>query len=837
MQPILQTLGFLLDTPLLLVAGGILVLFFVLGYTGAPLWLWSLTAAVALWGLAAPLWLWMVFGVLALAFNIVPLRRTLISAPLMKLIAAMGLLPSISDTERVALESGTTWIEGDFFSGKPDFKKVLNEPYPELTEKERAFLNGPVEEACRMVSDWQIHHRKDLPAEMWQFLKQERFFGMVIPEEFGGLGFSAAGMNAVIAKLGSRSIPLAVDVMVPNSLGPAELLIHYGTQEQQQTYLPRLATGEEIPCFALTEPKAGSDAAAITSSGEVFRGRDGELYLRLNWQKRYITLGAVATVLGLAFQLRDPHNLLGKGENPGITCALIPTDADGVVHKERHDPLGVPFINSPTEGHDVVVSVNQIIGGPQQAGNGWRMLMETLAGGRGIFLPAMNNGCAKLAARVAGAYATVRQQFGLPIGRFEGVEELLAPIGGLTYVMDALSRFTCGALDEGKKPAVVSAIAKYHSSEFNRVIINNAMDLLGGAGIILGPQNLLGYKYIAAPIAITVEGSNVVTRSLIIFGQGLIRSHPFALKVLRALEEGDVKAVDRAVWDHVGMTLRNAFRAKLLSLSRGYLARSPVGGPTARYYRKLAWASANFALLADLALFSLGAELKKKEKLSGRYADVLSWLYLSSCALRKFEADGRKKADLPFVHWSVQHALWQIQQAFEGIYDNFPVPALRVLLRGPIGLWARLNPVGRKPSDRLGAAVAEAMQEAGAARDALTDGIFIPSDRDEPLARLERAFKLTLESQPALKKIRDAMKSGQIKAGRPKQLLEEALQAGVIDQEAHDLLVRAEEARTEAVQVDAFDLSELPVQITAQQDSELAKERGWFRRFRTLVKA
>ena len=813
--------GFLNQLPVAATVGGIIVLALILAYVGAPLWLWTVATGLALWGLAAPLWLWMLFAIVAVLFNVRPLRRAIVTAPLMKLLDRLGVLPSIGETERVALEAGTSWIERDFLSGKPDFQKILDEVYPELTEKEQAFLEGPVEEVCRMTDDWDVRQREDLSPEVWQYLKEEGFFGMVIPEEYGGHGFSANGMNAVIAKLGSRSIPLAVTVMVPNSLGPAELLINYGTEEQKEYYLPRLARGEEIPCFALTEPNAGSDAASIDSTGVVFRGDDGELYLRLNWEKRYITLAAISTTLGLAFRLQDPDNLLGKGREPGITCALIPTDREGVILGRRHDPLHTPFINSPTEGEDVVVPVEQIIGGPEQAGNGWRMLSETLAAGRGIFLPAMNTGGAQFVSRVSGAYAQVRQQFGLPIGRFEGVEELLAPIGGLTYLLNALSRFTCGALDQGRKPAVISAIAKYHSSEFNRTIVDKAMDLQGGKGIVLGPRNLLGNGYVAVPIAITVEGSNIVTRSLIIFGQGLIRSHPYAFKELTALEEGDVKAFDEAVWPHVGMMVRNSVRAALLSLSRGRLAGAPVPGVTAGYYRKLSWASAAFAAASDLALMTLGGSLKIREKLSGRFADALSWLYLSTCALRKFEADGRRQEDLPFVRWSVEYGLARVQESLEGICANFPVPVLGWLLSHPVSWWLRLNPIGQEPSDALGKEVANALQEPGERRDRLTAGIFLPegahSGKEEPLAQLERAFTLARESQPLYRKIRDAVRAGELPKARPKRLVDDALAAGVITEEEHEKLEEAEAARVEAVAVDAFDLEEMPVHTPAPQ--------------------
>ncbi len=822
--------GILHEAPALAVIAGILIVFLILGYTGAPLWLWTALTAVALWGLAAPLWLWIIFGILALIFNVRPIRQAVISRPFMKMIDALGLLPRISDTERVALEAGTSWIESEFLSGKPDFTRILKESYPELSQKERSFMNGPAQKLCDMSDDWEVHQRQDLSAEVWAYLKEERFFGMAIPEKYGGHGFSASGMNAIIAKLGSHSIPLAVDVMVPNSLGPAELLTEYGTEEQKDYYLPRLAKGEEIPCFALTEPKAGSDASAISSHGEVFRGEDDELYIRLNWKKRYITLGAVATVLGLAFRLEDPDNLLAKGEQPGITCGLIPTKTEGVTIEQRHNPLGVPFINSPTEGKDVVVPVGQIIGGPEQAGNGWRMLMETLAGGRGVFMPALNTGGAKLATRVTGSYSVVRQQFGLPIGRFEGVEELLAPIGAKTYLLDALSRFTCGMVDQGKQSAVISAIAKYQSSEFNRDIINNAMDILGGAGIILGPHNLLGYKYIAAPIAITVEGSNVVTRSLIIFGQGLIRSHPYVLKLMQALEEKDSKAFGRALWSHAGMIIRNTFRCTLLNWSRGRLASSPVSGPTAKYYRKLSWASANFAFMADLALLSLGGALKKKEKISGRFADVMSWLYLSSCVLRKYEANGRPEEELPFVKWTVEHALFRIQRSFEEIYNNFPVPVLGAFFRGPAAWWARFNPFGKGPSDRLGHEVARAMQADGPARDALTDGMYIPTDNEKPLAILEEAFNLKLQSKPIYKKIRKAVKAGKLEKDRQGKLIEPAFEKGIIDEDERNLLLATEKARNQAVKVDAFDLNELPVQISAEQE-----ETGLVETFKNLV--
>jgi len=794
-------------------AGMAILLVAILGYAAARIWVWVLAAAALVWGAGATGWPWVAVAVVAGLLGVPPVRRWALSAPVMKLISALGVLPSLGDTERVALEAGTTWLETDFFSGRPDFRRILEEPWPQLADDERAFLDGPVETVCAMTDDWEVHQREDLSREVWDYLKEERFFGMVIPEEYGGRGFSASAMNAVVAKLGSRSIPLAVDVMVPNSLGPAELLLEYGTEEQKRHYLPRLARGEEIPCFALTEPEAGTDAAGISSSGEVFRGDDGELYLRLQWEKRYITLAAVATVLGLAFRLSDPDELLGRGPEPGITCALIPTDLEGVVLGRRHDPLSTPFINSPTEGHDVVVPVDAIIGGPEQAGNGWKMLMETLAAGRGVFLPALNNGGGKYAARVAGAYTLVRQQFGLPIGRFEGVQEKLAPIGGLAYLLEALSRFTCGGVDAGEHPAVISAIAKYQSSEFNRDAINHAMDILGGTGIVLGPRNLLGHAYMAIPIAITVEGSNVVTRSLIIFGQGLVRCHPYALREMRALEDGDVAAFDRAFWEHVGTMAANVIRTALLEFTRGYLARPPRRGAVADAYRKLAWASARFALLADLALVTLGGGLKARESLSGRFADVLSWLYLCTCALRRYEAERHAEETTPFVLWVLETGLAEIDGAFQGILRNFPVPVLGTLLRGVAAPLARVNPIGTGPGDGRVRQVAEALQENGAARERITSGIYVPTAPDEPLARLERAFELAHRSAPVWEKIREALRSGEIEAQRPKNAAREARRRGVIDDDECDLLERTADARREAISVDAFDLDDLPVQV------------------------
>lgn len=800
----LQTLsGFLSRLPGPGVAVGIILVLLILGFTGANFWIWALAGAVLLLGFGAPAWLWIVYGALTALFGIPPLRRVALTSGLVKFIKAKNLLPAISDTERTAIEAGNVWVDGELFSGKPDFGKMMKESYPGLSPEEQAFLDGPVEEICRMTNDWEVQLRRDLPPEVWQYMKEKGFLGIIIPKEYGGLGFSPSANSAIVAKLMSRCGPLAISVMVPNSLGPAELLLHYGTEEQKNYYLPRLARGEEMPCFALTEPGAGSDAGSMTARGVVFRGEDGQLYIRLNWRKRYITLAAISTVIGLAFKLHDPDNLLGKGKEVGITCALIPSNTTGVVLGRRHDPLGVPFYNCPTEGHDVVVPIGAIIGGAEQAGNGWRMLMESLAAGRGISLPASAVGGTKLAARAAGAYAVIRKQFGLSIGKFEGIEEPLARIGGYAYILEAGRRFTCGGLDKGQKPPVITAIAKYNFTEILRKAIADAMDILGGAAISRGPRNVIANGYMGVPINITVEGANILTRTLIIFGQGAIRCHPFAYKEITALMENRVADFDRYLWKHVGHVIRNLFRSILLSLSRGWLSISPVEGPSAQYFRKLAWAGASFALMADVAMGNYGGDLKRKEKLTGRFADILSWLYLGVAILRRYEAEGRKKEDLPLLHWSMKFALAQIQTAFDGIFQNMGFP-----FKGPVSLWSRLNTLSTMPSDKLGSQVARILQIPGEQRDRLTRGMYFSFDPNEALGRLENAFILVTQADPIARKILQAVREKKLPKDAPERLAARAVEAGIITKAEADLLARAEEARNDAVQVDSFTLSE-----------------------------
>ncbi|HEV7240677.1 MAG TPA: acyl-CoA dehydrogenase [Thermoanaerobaculia bacterium] len=785
---------------------GAVVAILTLGFVGAPLILWALLGAILLIGFGAPIWLLAAYAVVMAIFLITPIRRALVSSIVMKILGPI--MPTISETERTAIESGSVWAEAELFSGKPDFAKLMSEPYPTLTAEEQAFVDGPVNELCSVIDDWEVWESRELSQETWDIIKRERFLGMIIPKEYGGLGFSALAHSEVIMKLATRSIPACITVMVPNSLGPAELLMHYGTDEQKKRLLPRLASGEDIPAFALTEPGAGSDAGAIASNGTLFKGDDEQLYIRLNWNKRYITLAAIATLLGVAFKLRDPENLLGKGEDLGITCALVPTNLPGVVIGRRHDPLGTPFYNCPTQGHDVVVPVDAVVGGVEGCGKGWRMLTESLAAGRGISLPAQSTGGGKLATRVISAYASVRKQFGLPIGKFEGIEEPVARIAGFNYLLEAMRRYTLGAIDQGIKPAVVTAIAKYNATEIGRRVINDAMDVAGGSGISRGPRNLLSHYHIAMPIGITVEGANILTRTLIIFGQGALRAHPFALAEIEAIGARDLKAFDRAFWGHIGHIVRNLSRAVVLSLTRGALAGSPVGGATARYYRKLGWASATFAILADVAMGALGGSLKLKEKLTGRFADALSWMYIGTAVLRRYEAEGRPGEDLPFVHFTMNHALYEIQKSFEGILGNLPVPGLTWLFAGPLRIWSDLNALAGEANDKHTHKIASLILTDSAQRLRHTDGIYMPDNEVEQLGLLEEAFRVVKRAEGIDKKVRAAVKAKTLEKAKGRALYDAALAKNVITAEEHAVLLRSEELRAAAIQVDDFSQEE-----------------------------
>lgn len=786
-----------------------LVAALMLGYVGAPMLLWAIAILIFMVGLGCDVIFIGLVALVLLVFVVKPLRTATISALVVKLFKKFDFIPKISETERTALEAGVVWVEKDLFSGKPDFSSIMKEPYPHLTEEEQAFINGPVEELCRMLQPWKVWRDKEMPKEVWDFIKKEKFLGMIIPKEYGGLGFSALCHSEVIVKLSSRSLTATISVMVPNSLGPAELLVHYGTQAQKDHYLPRLAIGADMPCFGLTEPLAGSDAGSITSSGVLFKDNNGKLKIKLNWNKRWITLASISTVIGLAFKLRDPENLLGKGEDLGITCALIPSNTPGVVIGRRHDPLTIPFHNCPTQGHDVVVDIDAVVGGAEGCGKGWLMLMECLAAGRGISLPAQATGGSKLVARVTSAHSVVRKQFGMSIGKFEGIEEPLARIIAKTYALEAMRIFTVGALDKGIKPPVITAMQKYYSTEMGRSVINDGMDIMGGTGISMGPRNLIGEIYIATPIGITVEGANILTRTLMVFGQGALRAHPFAYNEVKTLEANDLNGFDTAFWGHIGHIVRNLCRSVVLSMTRGYLASAPECHPQMRvYFRRMQWISASFAVLSDVAMGSLGGTLKAKQKITGRFADILAHMYIMTCILRRFEAEGRKEQDLSVVHYNLKYCLAKIQEAFDGIFDNLKVPGLRWFMKGWVGAWSRINSVGSQASDGWSHHIAADMLKEGEFRNRITEGIHMPKDMSQQLARLENAFRISLKAESAEKKIKQAIKEKVLPKKKIFQVLDEARSKNVITEEELSLIKESDSVRYDVILVDDYDEDE-----------------------------
>ena len=742
------------------------------------------------------------FGLLAVITGVPSFRRDLVSPYVMRMISPI--LPRMSDTERIAIEAGTVWWEAEFFTGKPNWRRLLNFAPKELSEREQAFLAGPCEKACAMVSEWMVNKEGDLPVEAWEYLKTEGFLGMIIPEEYGGLGFSAAGHSEVIRKLATRSTALTVTVMVPNSLGPAELLLHYGTEEQKRHYLPRLASGKEIPCFALTEPNAGSDAGAMQSRGVICEGTyEGErvLGIKLNWDKRYITLAPVATVLGLAFKLYDPDHLLSEEDDLGITCALIPTNLQGIEIGERHDPLGIAFMNGPTRGKDVFVPIDFIIGGKENAGRGWLMLMQSLAAGRGISLPSMAAGATQLVTRTVGAYATIRKQFATPIGKFEGVEGHLARIAGLTYANDAARCLTVGAVDDNEKPSVASAIVKAYCTENMRIAVNDAMDVVGGAGISMGPRNVIGQGYIGLPIAITVEGANILTRTMIIFGQGAIRCHPYVTDEMAGAFEKDVARFDKAFFGHVGFVFRNIARTFWLGITNAAFTSTPVDGPDSRYYQHFTRLSSIFALAADISMGTLGGALKRKELITGRLSDCLAWMYLGSATLKRFHDEGSKERDVPYMRWVCETGLYEAQQAFHAFLQNLPFRPAAWFLS------AIAFPFGRRwapPSDRITHKVASGILDGHAAREHLTKGIYHPSHDEAGLGVLEATLEKVVRAQAVHKKIRQGVRQKLLDKKPRETLVQRALDADVITDAENELIDEAEAARQNAIAVDAF---------------------------------
>ncbi|WP_409487797.1 acyl-CoA dehydrogenase [Pseudomonas promysalinigenes] len=758
----------------------------------------------------------LIWVVLALKFALLVLpdwRRKVFTGPVFGWFQRT--LPPMSQTEREAIEAGTVWWDGELFSGRPDWRTLLAYPAPKLTEEEQAFIDGPTQELCAMVSDWQIGQDLDLPPQAWDHIKQHGFFALIIPKEYGGKGFSAYAHSQVAMKLATRSGDLASTVMVPNSLGPAELLLHYGTEEQRNYYLPRLARGDEIPCFALTGPLAGSDAGAMPDTGIICKGLwEGEevLGLRLNWEKRYITLGPVATLLGLAFKAYDPQHLLGDQEELGISLALIPTDTPGVEIGKRHLPLGAAFMNGPNSGRDVFVPLSFLIGGQAMLGKGWMMLMNCLSVGRSISLPAVGTGAAKYTSLVTGQYANIREQFNVPLAAFEGIQESLARIGGNAWLMDSARLLTAKAVDLGEKPSVLSAILKYHLTERGRECIQHAMDVHGGKAIIMGPNNYLGRNWQGAPIFITVEGANILSRNLMIFGQGAIRCHPFVLKEMALAGREDqgqaLKAFDELLIEHIMFAAGNAASTLVFNLGLGRLEAVPGDALSQGYFRALNRQAAAFALLADLSMLLLGGTLKRRERLSARLGDVLSYLYLSSAALKRYHDLGSPKHMQPLLRWALEESLGQAEKALDRLLDNFPNRLVGCALR------VLVFPFGRRhtgPSDELDAEVAALIgrSKGDPALEELLAGCFRPQADGDPVAALQRATELLNEAAPLHKTLYQAVKEGRVQPAPGESLIDAAVQSGALQPDDGQRLHEAEHARRAVIDVDAFDKAQL----------------------------
>ncbi len=778
-------------------------------YHRASLKLTSLVivAALVVWGFlySTPYIHWLLSAAILLPLNISAIRQPL-SAKLLDIFK--GIMPKISDTEQEALDAGTVWWEQEVFAGKPNWKRLHNIPKASLTQEEEAFLNGPVEELCSMANDWQISNvDRDLSPELWQYIKDNKFFSFIIPKEYGGLEFSAYAQSQALTKLSSISPTLGTIVSVPNSLGPAELLMHYGTKEQKEHYLPRLANGKEVPCFALTAVEAGSDAGGIPDKGIVCKGLwNGEevVGLKLSWKKRYITLAPVATLLGLAFKMYDPEGLLGDTEDLGITCALIPTDTDGVEIGRRHYPMSTPFQNGPTSGEEVFVPLDYIIGGPKMAGQGWRMLVDCLSAGRAISLPSGANAGGKVVSYTTGAYARIRRQFKVPVGYMEGVMEALARIAGKAYMIDAMRTFTAAGIDTGEKPSVASAIVKCHSTKLAQDCAIDGMDVHGGKAVMMGPKNYMGRAYQGAPIAITVEGANILTRSLIIYGQGSIRCHPYVLKLIAATQNEDktqaVKDFDKALFAHIGFAMSNKVRTFWLGLTASLFVRKPHNDFTGRYYQRITRFSSVLAFLSDLIMGVLGGELKRRESISGRLGDILSNLYIASAVLKFYDDKGRPEHDEAVVRWSLDYCLYEAQMATDGVLRNFPIgwmgKALRLLIF-PLGL-----PVSA-PSDKLGRRVARDLQKSEAMREELAHGIFKSESKYSNIYKVDKALRLQLDMEPIVAKFSAAL--GKKPANHQVvTFAQEAFDEGLIKQEELELVITAEEARLDVINVDDF---------------------------------
>ena len=765
--------------------------------------------------------LWAVLAVIVIPLNVKPLRKLLFSAPAFR--GMKKVMPKISQTEQEALDAGDVWWEAELFSGKPDFEMIQKLPAPKLSAEEQAFLDGPVEQLCEMINDWQITHEDfDLPEAAWQHIKDNGFFGMIIPREYGGLGFSALAHSEVVMKLTSRSGTAAVTVMVPNSLGPGKLLMSYGTQQQKDYYLPRLARGEDIPCFGLTGPDAGSDAGAMPDNGVVchgsFDGKDNVLGIRLNWEKRYITLAPVASLLGIAFKLYDPEHLIGDKTDIGITLALVHRDTAGVEIGHRHFPSNQAFMNGPIRGKDVFIPLEWIIGGVDYVGKGWSMLMESLADGRAISLPAMSTCAGKVGSRFTGAYARIRTQFRTPIGYFEGVEEALAAIGGQTYAMDASRLLILSGLDSGAVPSVISGVVKQQLTERMRTVVNHAMDIHGGHGICMGPNNFLGRAYQIIPVGITVEGANILTRTMIIFGQGALRSHPYLLTEVKAFHNPDrdqgLRDFDNALFAHAGFVISNVVRSFITGLTAGRLIQAPGSRHTRYYYRQLVRMSSAFALVTDVCLGILGGSLKRREKISGRLADALSNMYVLTAVLRHFENTGEPEKDLPLMNWAAQDALFNIQIALKGVMKNLPVPFVGRILNM---LIFPLTKPYQLPKDALGHRVARLLMKPSATLDRLSAGIYVNNNPEDATGRVVYALECVLKSSELEKRLRKRHKDGELDNASD---YEQARAKNFIDDAELAALNKTRAAVSNAIKVDEFSFKDWQVETPGWEQAE-----------------
>lgn len=750
----------------------------------------------------------------AVLFGVPDIRRNLITKPVFAVFKKV--LPPLSATEREAMEAGDIWWDGDLFCGKPDWQKLHGYQDATLSPEEKSFIDNQLNTLLGMIDDHQINNEsKDLPAEVWQYLKKEGFFALIIPKQYGGKAFSATANSTIVTKIATRSLSAAVTVMVPNSLGPGELLMHYGTKEQKDRWLPTLADGTDIPCFALTGPEAGSDAGSIPDKGIVCQKVfNGELVtgISLTWNKRYITLAPVATVLGLAFKLEDPDAILGDKADLGITCALIPTNHEGVEIGDRHNPMNLAFMNGTTYGKDVFIPIDWVIGGPDYVGRGWRMLVECLSAGRGISLPALASAIGHASFRMTGAYSYVRRQFGLSIGRFEGVQEALARIGGMTYTLEAARKFTVSALDMGYSPSVVTAISKYHMTEIGRVLINDSMDIHAGKGIQVGPKNYLSNLYAGVPIAITVEGANILTRNLMIFGQGATRCHPYVYKEMEAAANPDkqagLMAFDKLLMKHIGYASYNFVSTLWNGLSGARFVQSPVAGETSPYYRQITRLSRALALCTDISMLIMGGGLKRREMISARLGDVLSQLYLASAVLKRYESDGRQVSDLPYVHYSMKVALYKASVALEGYLDNFRPRWLAKTLSFVI------FPFGnhfKNPDDRLARSICRSMMKPGVCRDRLSHLCYISGEEHDGMTVMENAFLAMVDCRDIEKKIMAAQKSGKIAKRIPlEQAIRQAQDADILSETEAEKMRRADLLRQEAIAVDSYNPDSFP---------------------------